>query len=51
MHENVREQFWDYLPGGATNILKDNYSNYIQKSDTDFSIYIDPKLSNFNKHF
>lgn len=39
----------DRLPGEVYDVLHSYYANDFKRSDADFSIYIDPKLSNFDK--
>jgi hypothetical protein len=39
------------LPGNTSYVLDEYYSKFFQKSDADFSIYINPKLSNFDEIF
>ena len=47
----IGEQFWNYLPGKAAEYIIENYKAYLKRSDIDFTIYINPKLEEFNLYF
>jgi len=47
----IGEQFWNYLPGKAAEYVIENYKDYLKRSDIDFTIYINPKLKEFNLYF
>ena len=44
----IQKEFDEELPAIAAKVLEKFYSNDFKRSDADFSIYIDPKLNNFN---
>ena len=45
----VASEFLIELPGHASDLVNDFYMPFFQRSDADFSIYIDPKLKNFEE--
>lgn len=45
----IAYEVFDNLCGKSVQVLKKYYSDSFKKSDADFSIYIDPKLSNFSE--
>ena len=45
----VANEFLIELPGYASELVNDFYMRYFKRSDADFSIYIDPKLKNFEE--
>ena len=42
----IGEQFWNYVPGKASEYIIENYKDYLKRSDIDFTIYI-----NFDLYF
>ena len=44
----VANEFVLELPGHASDIINEFYNPYFKRTDADFSIYIDPKLPNFD---
>lgn len=45
----VANEFLIELPGHASDLVNTFYMPYFKRSDADFSIYIDPKLKNFEE--
>jgi len=45
----VANEFLIELPGYASELVNEFYMPYFKRSDADFSIYIDPKLKNFDE--
>lgn len=43
----VANEFVLELPGHASDVINDFYNAFFKRTDADFSIYIDPKLPNF----
>lgn len=47
----IVQNFMNRLPGDVEDILKNTYEPYFAKSDLDYSVYIDPKLENYDEIF
>jgi len=47
----IGEQFWNYLPGKASEFIIEHYKDFLKRSDIDFTIYINPALEKFDLYF
>ena len=47
----IAREFLNELPGKVHDVIEKYYGEFFKKSDADFSIYINPKLKNYDKVF
>ena len=46
--KNIKDMFFTKLPGDASDTINKKYTSYFSKSDLDYSIYINPKLQDYD---
>ncbi len=49
--KNIKDMFFTKLPGDASETINKKYTAFFAKSDLDYSIYINPKLDNYDVIF
>lgn len=47
----IAQKIQKQLPGNVAGLLEQEYGRFFKKSDADFSIYIDPRIPNYDKVF
>lgn len=46
----INNNFKDYLPPDSDKIIMDIFEPFLKQSDNDFTIFVDPNISNYNVH-
>ena len=46
--KNIKDMFFTKLPGDASETINKKYTPFFAKSDLDYSIYINPKLNDYD---